>query len=401
MANIAALSFDMDESLDQGSGMVAFVDPKSHKIIECNDPLSETLGMAKAQILGKTVFEIFTRKSRRSAEKVYQSFLQTQSVPEAELELADTNGKKIPVTLRLSGAQDTKGKFHCTRFSWHNISALKKVERHLKRETRQLRGKVALGLREARKRRDKLQKEVERRKTTQVQLKNAATLLRRQAKETRILAKRLISVQEEERRRLARDLHDETNQKLALLSLQVAALKQSIPMKTTQLHKHLQSVLDNISSLASEVRLLAHQLHPAVLEHLGFVEAMEAHIAEISHANEFQIIFRHLNVPQRIPLELSICLYRVAQECLGNVIKHAKAHTIKLSYVGFSKSLRLSIKDDGKGMTAKQFRSFSHGLGFVSMRERVRLVKGRLRIKSKPQKGTEIHITIPRVEKSP
>ena len=204
-----------------------------------------------------------------------------------------------------------------------------------------------------------------------------------------------------EERISSEDLHDETNQKLAFLSLQVAGLKQNLPMRTAQLQKHLQSVLENISSLANEVRQLAHQLHPAVLEHLGFVEAMEAYISEISQTKEFEIVFQHRNVPDRIPLELSLCLYRVAQECLGNVIKHAQARTIKLSLVGFSKSLRLSIKDDGRGMTPKQFRGFSHGLGFVSMRERVRLVKGRLRIKSKPQKGTEIHITVPRGETAP
>ncbi|MDR4495732.1 MAG: histidine kinase [Nitrospirales bacterium] len=391
MSQISTLAFDLEESSGQGHGMVAFVDPKSHQIVECNDSLSEALGVAKTQILGETVFQVFTSKSRRSAEKVYRSFLKTQSVSEAELELEDTDGKGIPVTLRLSGARDEKGKIHCTRFSWHNISDLKK-------ETNRLREKVALGLREVNKRGKHLQKEVERRKTTQSKLRNTVTLLRRRAKETRILAKRVIGIQEAERRRLARDLHDETNQKLAFLSLQVAGLMQGLPMKTDQLQQHLQSVLDNISSLANEVRQLAHQLHPAVLEHLGFVEAMEAYIAEISQSKEFEIVFRHRNVHKTIPLELSLCLYRVAQECLGNVIKHAHARTIQLSFVGFAKSLRLSIRDDGIGMTPKQFRGLSQGLGFVSMRERVRLVKGRLRIKSKPRKGTEIHITVPRVE---
>lgn len=376
--------------------MVAFVDPKSYQILECNDSLSETLRVEKSQILGKLVFELFSPKSRKTARKMYQTFLVTQSVPATELVLEDTAGVKIPVTLHLSNAQDTQGQFHCTRFSWHNISASKDVERDLQKETTQLRGRLALGLREVKNRGETIRKEVAKRKTTQAKLHKTLTLLRRQAKETRILAKRLISVQEEERQRLARDLHDETNQKLALLSLQVASLKQGLPLPTTQLKKRLQTLLDNISSLANEVRQLAHQLHPAVLEHLGLVEAIQAHISEVSHTTGIEIFFRHRNLPKSIPFDLSLCLYRVAQECLGNVIKHAHARTVKLSFVGLARSLRLSIKDNGVGMTPQKIRKFSQGLGFVSMRERVRLVKGRLRIKSKPHHGTEIHITVAR-----
>ena len=400
MPKIKASILDLEEGPDQGSGMVAFVDPKSHQIIECNDPFSEALRVEKSQILGKTVFELFSPRSRKAARKVYQTFLETQSVPEAELELKDKSGKKIPVTLRLSGAQDKEGQFHCTRFSWHNISALKEVERDLKIEATHLRGQLALGLREVNNRGETIRKEVEKRKTTQAKLHRTLTLLRRQAKETRILAKRLISVQEEERRRLARDLHDETNQKLALLSLEVANLKRMLPLPTAQLKQGLQALLDNISSLANEVRQLAHQLHPAVLEHLGLVEAIQAHISEISQTTGIEISFRHRNLPKFIPLELSLCLYRVAQECLGNVIKHAHAHTIQLSFVGLARSLRFSIRDDGVGMTQKIIKHFSQGLGFVSMRERVRLVKGHLRIKSKPHHGTEIHITVPRPGKN-
>lgn len=381
--------------------MVAFVDPKSHQIIECNDPLSETLRVKKSQMLGKAVFELFSPKSQKAARKVYHTFLETQSVSETELELEDRVGVTIPVMLRLSRARDTQGRYHCTRFSWHNISALKKVEREFQKETNQLRGQLALGLREVRSRGKTIRKEVEKRKTTQATLRKTLTLLRRQAKETRILASRLINIQEEERRRLARDLHDDTNQKLALLSLQVASLKQGLPLPMAQLENHLQALLDHISSLANEVRQLAHQLHPAVLEHLGFVEAIQSHISEISHATGIEIIFRHRNVPASLPVDLSLCLYRVAQECLGNVVRHAHARTIQLSFVGLARSLRFSIRDDGVGMTAKTMKIFSQGLGFVSMRERVRLVKGRLRITSKPHHGTEVHITVPRPEETP
>lgn len=380
--------------------MVAFVDPKSHKIIECNDALPDTLGVRKTRILGKSVFALFSPRSRKVARKVYHIFLETQSVPEAELELEDKSRMKIPVTLRLSGAQDRHGQFHCTKFSWHNISVLKEVERELKKETHQLRGQVALGLQEVKNRGKTIRKEVEKRKTTQAKLHKTLILLRRQAKDTRILAKRLISVQEEERQRLARDLHDETNQKLAILSLQVANLKQGLPMPTTRLRQRLQALIENISSLANEVRQLAHQLHPAVLEHLGFDEAIQSHISEISQTTGIQITFHHRNIPKSLPSDLSLCLYRVAQECLGNVIKHAHARTIKLSFVGFAKSLRLSIRDDGVGMTSKTIRNFSQGLGFVSMRERVRLVKGHLRIKTKLHHGTEIHIKVPRPEEN-
>jgi signal transduction histidine kinase len=376
--------------------MVAFVDPQSLQIIECNDPLSETLGVTKSQIVGKGIFNLFSAKTRKTAKKAYQIFQKTQSVPDTQLELKVANGPGIPVTLRLSGTQDKQGQLHCAKFSWHNISQLNNTQRGVKRETRQLRGQLALGLHQVGIQGKTIRQEVEKRKTTEAQLRKTLNLLRRQAKETRTLARRLISVQEEERRRLARDLHDETNQKLALLSLQVASLKQGLPLETAELKARLQGLIDNISSLANEVRHLAHQLHPAVLEHLGFIEAIQAYVAEISHTTGIDIIFYHRNIPRTIPLDLSLCLYRITQECLGNAIKHAQARTIHVSFVGLARNLRFSIKDDGVGMTPKKFRNFSQGLGFVSMRERIRLVKGRLRITSAPQHGTEIHMTIPR-----
>lgn len=230
-------------------------------------------------------------------------------------------------------------------------------------------------------------------------MQQTLSLLRRQAKDIRGLARRLITVQEEERRRIARDLHDETNQKLALLGLQVAALKHDLPLSNGEVSDRLDGLLGQVNSLANDVRQLAHQLHPAVLEHLGFVEAIQSYIGEISQSKDLVITFRHRNVPQQLPFDISLCLYRVAQECLGNSIKHARARSIQVSLVGLAKSLRFSVRDNGTGMHPKHFQRFSQqGLGFVSMRERVRQLKGRLRVQSKPRHGTAIHVTIPRPE---
>jgi two-component system, NarL family, sensor kinase len=243
------------------------------------------------------------------------------------------------------------------------------------------------------------EKKVSRRTLSRADMQQTLSLLRQQAKDIRALARRLITVQEEERRRIARDLHDETNQKLALLGLQVAALKHDLPLSAAEVSDRLEGLLGQVNALANDVRQLAHQLHPAVLEHLGFIEAIQSYIGEISQNKDLVITFRHRNVPQQLPFDISLCLYRVAQECLGNSIKHARARSIQVSFVGLARSLRFSVRDNGMGMHPKHFKRFSQqGLGFVSMRERVRQVKGRLRIQSKPRHGTAIHVTIPRPE---
>ncbi|MCA9470163.1 MAG: PAS domain S-box protein [Nitrospira sp.] len=391
---------EIEEEIDQGSGMIAFVEPQSHKIIECNRHLIELVGIEKSRLLGRSVFDLFSGRSRNDARKVYQKFLSFQTVPEADLEIKIRHDERMPVTLRLSGSQDNQGYFHCIRFSWHNISQLKRVQKGLTKETRKLRGKLAITMREAKKQGISLRKEIQKRKTTQSKLGKSLVLLRRQARESRVLAGRLLRIQEDERRRLARDLHDETNQKLALLGIHLANLKQDLPLPTSTLHSRLHALHDHISMLADNIRQMAHKLHPAILEHVGVVEALQSYVSENSENRGVKMTFHHRNVPQLISLDLSLCLYRVTQECVGNALRHAKAGKIQISLQGLAKSLRLSIKDDGIGMNQKQFKRFSQGLGFVSMRERIRLVKGRLRVSSPLKGGTNITITAPFMERS-
>ena len=158
---------EIEEEIDQGSGMIAFVEPQSHKIIECNRHLIELVGIEKSRLLGRSVFDLFSGRSRNDARKVYQKFLSFQTVPEADLEIKIRHDEKMPVTLRLSGSQDNQGYFHCIRFSWHNISQLKRVQKGLTKETRKLRGKLAITMREAKKQGISLRKEIQKRKTTQ------------------------------------------------------------------------------------------------------------------------------------------------------------------------------------------------------------------------------------------
>ncbi len=380
---------------DQGGDMVAFIDPKTKQIIECNAILADSIGYKKSSLIGRSVFDLHHPSCQGVAKKVFQTFLKQRSVPDAELHLQKRSGVKVPVSLRLSGSEDEGGKILCTRFSWHNMSKRKKVQETLEYEKRQLHHRLLSRLEDLRKTKKIARKEVRKRRSAETKVYQAVRLLRQQRKDLRILAGRLISIQEDERRRLARDLHDDTCQKLGMLAFQIQSLGQTLPNSPEMIQKELQGQYDKITALTTSVRSLAHQLHPAVLDYLGPVKAIESYIEDFTQREKLKVSFIHKNVHNELPRSLANCLYRITQECLGNSAKHSRASRVVVSLMGFSKSLRLSIRDDGVGLSSKQLDTFKQHLGFISMRERLRLVKGTLAVRSKRGQGTEIIARIP------
>ena len=125
------------------------------------------------------------------------------------------------------------------------------------------------------------------------------------------------------------------------------------------------------------------------------MKAIESYIEDFTQREKLKVSFTPKNMPKEFPRNIANCLYRITQECLGNSGKHSRASRVGVSLVGFSKSLRLSIRDDGVGLSPKQLDTFKQGLGFISMRERLRLVKGTLAVRSKKGQGTEIVARIP------
>ncbi|MCH8321242.1 MAG: sensor histidine kinase, partial [Acidobacteria bacterium] len=218
---------------------------------------------------------------------------------------------------------------------------------------------------------------------------------RKQA-ETKLLAlsRHLIQTQEQERRRIALELHDQLGQDLALLSIEIERLMQKAPESQAQLGEKLQGLGMRTKELTSKVQTLSHRLHPSTLAHLGLVAASRSLCQEVSESSDIQIDFSHSDVSRSIPQEVSTCLFRVLQESLTNVVKHSGAKTAQVELAGSPSEIQLQILDSGVGFDPKSTGSRG-GLGLLSMRERLNLLGGELLIESRPSGNTWIKACVP------
>ena len=201
---------------------------------------------------------------------------------------------------------------------------------------------------------------------------------------------RLIHAQEEERCRIARELHDDFNQRLALLSIGLERLTQMLVPQTAAATQ-VSDLCRLTHEIASDVHRLSHRLHPAKLEHLGLVPAIKGLCREFSDQYGAQIDFVHRNVPSPVAKESALCLFRVAQEALSNTVKHSGVKKGRLELFGHRGSLHLCISDSGVGFDPQSV-SAKGRLGLISMQERVRAAGGTIAVESGPSSGTRISV---------
>jgi signal transduction histidine kinase len=205
----------------------------------------------------------------------------------------------------------------------------------------------------------------------------------------RALASRLLSAQEDERRRMSRVIHDDFCQELAALTFDVGALlSEALPEASRSRLQELQG------RLTAAARHLAHQLHPSTLENLGLDASLSAFCEEFSSRNGMVVKFTKRQQLERLPLEVMSCLYGVAQEGLRNALKHSGAKHVVVSLRSNRTRVMLSIRDDGVGFELRSAKG-KGGLGLAGMEERIRLVNGNLSIESALGHGTGIIATAP------
>ena len=218
--------------------------------------------------------------------------------------------------------------------------------------------------------------------------------LRQSHNQVRKLLGKLIDAQEAERRRISRELHDDLNQKIATLSMSMSQLKRKLPLPESELVTELDHLRESATGLTNDVRTLSHQLHPAVLEHLGLVTALESYIRNFKFEEMIDVKLTADVGAERIPFQISICLYRVALEALRNVSRHSGATSAAISLRRFDDVLELQVSDSGKGFNVETFRQ-GGGLGLISIEERLRLLQGVCEIQSTPQRGTTLVVRVP------
>ena len=208
------------------------------------------------------------------------------------------------------------------------------------------------------------------------------------------IGRKLIEAHEEERTWIARELHDDVNQRIALLAVELDRWNQQLPPSAVEFHDHIHHASQRLSDIATDIQALSHRLHSSKLEYLGIVAAAKSFCKELSEQQKVEIDFSHTDIPRSVPKEISLCLFRVLQETLQNAVKHSGVRHIKVDLRGTEGEIQLTVSDLGVGFDP-QDAIHRRGLGLISMRERMQLVSGEISIKSQPGGGTTIHARVP------
>ncbi len=210
----------------------------------------------------------------------------------------------------------------------------------------------------------------------------------------RVFTRKLLTIQEEERRRLARELHDDFTQRLAVLAMELSHLEAVAKASKQAIDPTLIGIREEIVQLSADIHDISRQLHPSIIEDLGLGLAMQSECSNFARRTGIAIDFRQTDIPRTLPLDIAVALFRITQEALRNIQKHAQAKEAEVYLIGEKDRVTLTIHDSGTGFDAAIDRK-THGLGLFSMQERVQLVRGVFSIHSAPGQGTQISIIVP------
>jgi PAS domain S-box-containing protein len=202
---------------------------------------------------------------------------------------------------------------------------------------------------------------------------------------------RLVRVQEEEHRRIARELHDDLTQQLAVLAIDAGTLEQQ-PCCPQKIVGKLRGMREQLAALSEDIHSLSRQLHPSILDDLGLVAALRLECLGLEQRDKIKVRYDARNIPVDLPRDVSLCVYRVAQEALRNVVHHAKCPQASLRLVANDSELVMCVRDKGVGFDVTP--GGKTGLGLESMRERVRLIQARLKVRSLRGEGTSITMRV-------
>jgi len=225
-------------------------------------------------------------------------------------------------------------------------------------------------------------------------LKRSVFQSREAERKVQALNGRLLNAQEEERARIARELHDDLSQQIAALSIAMGNLKRRLPEEHADARAQGDRIHQNLVGVAETVRRISHELHPAILQNCGLAAALQSYCAEFAALTGVHISLTIDGQFDGVPSAAALCTYRIAQEALRNVAKHAQVTTAAVGIRRSGGRLSLTVSDAGVGMEPGRAEA-ADGLGLVSIRERTRLVGGSVEIASKPNRGTTVTLSIP------
>lgn len=212
-------------------------------------------------------------------------------------------------------------------------------------------------------------------------------------KEARSLAGRILSAGEDERRYLARELHDDVSQRLAAVSIETGSLENKLS-NSTEIKESLGKLKKTLKSICDDLHRMSRHMHPSVLDDFGLPDALKSECTELSQRWGLPIECHYTKSFPEIPKSIALCLYRVAQESLWNAVRHSSSSKITVELKSDPEFVYLDIKDDGKGFDLNLTQP-NRGLGLASMTERIRLVDGTIKIDTAPSQGVSIAVVVP------
>lgn len=219
--------------------------------------------------------------------------------------------------------------------------------------------------------------------------------LQQSREDLRALAGQLLTAQEEDRRRISRDLHDDVNQRLAMLAMDLRRMEKDPSGDPDDLRARIRMISDRLTSVSDDVRQMAYRFHPSILDDLGLVKAVRRLVDEFSARTRIPCTYVHKDPVTVLPAEATICVYRIVQESLSNIARHAEASQVEVELICEDDVVGLSVRDNGKGFDSGPSAQVGGHLGLLSMKERVRLAKGDFRLESRPGGGTHIRVDVP------
>jgi len=233
-----------------------------------------------------------------------------------------------------------------------------------------------------------------RRRAAEASILAKESALRVSYEQVRELNTRLVNAQEEERARIARELHDDVGQRVASLSIGLSGLKRRPAVTDEAVRDELSELQHKAVDLAKGLRDLSHQLHPGVLQHVGLAEALRTRCEEISVRSNINLELEVANDWSEVTDEVALCLYRVAQEALQNIVKHSNATSGRISLARHDGRVVMRVADEGRGLAAGPSNGHQ-GIGLISMRERVQMLGGSFEMRSSANAGTVAVVSIP------
>jgi len=367
-------------------------------VIDWNLQAEQIFGWSRQEAIGRLLSAtIIPPQYREAHEQGLRHFLATGEGPmlntRVEITGCHRDGHEIPIELAISPSLGQGGVYTFNAFV-RDISARKRTEQQarthkdeLQRLNEALDRRVQARTQELAAANESLVAEVAERMQTEVSLESSRQALQK-------LAFELLRVQEEERRRISRDLHDDINQQLALLAMDIEAVGRQLKSSPDHVGRAVQEIQDRVVDLSDVVRHLAYQLHPSILDDLGLPIALQRLVDDFTARSHIRVSFGHKNIPAAVPQEVATCLYRITQESLNNVVRHSAASQVDVELIGSQSELTVTITDNGVGFDSEQPHNGSLGLGLLGMKERVALVDGALEVISAVGKGTRVQVVV-------